>query len=138
MLAESDIVLRMVSSVLIGLVVGFFRRKKAAGIRTFALFCLGCTMFTIISISGLFGGAEDQTRILGQVVTGIGFLGLGVIWKQGLKPTGVTTAAVIWVTAALGMLVGLGMWLESGVGLILTILLVLSKPTLTKAGLEDS
>lgn len=137
MLAESEILLRFAVSVLIGLVIGFFRRRKAAGIRTFALFCLGCTIFTVISISSVFEGPTDQTRILGQVITGIGFLGLGVIWKQGAKPTGITTAAVIWVTAALGMLIGLGMWVEAAVGTALTVGLVVSKPTLRRVGVEE-
>jgi len=138
MLAESEIVLRMVGAALIGLLIGFSRRRKAAGVRTFALFCLGCTIFTIISISDVFSGTvTDQTRILGQVVSGIGFLGLGVIWKQGSKPTGLTTAAAIWSTAAVGMLIGLGMWVEVVVGTILTLLIIMSRRVLESLGIED-
>jgi putative Mg2+ transporter-C (MgtC) family protein len=138
MLAEQEIILRMVAATLIGLLIGFSRRRKAAGVRTFALFCLGCAIFTIISISDVFdASATDQTRILGQVVSGIGFLGLGVIWKQGTKPTGLTTAAAIWVTAAVGMLVGLGMWTEVIVGTMLTLLIILSRRALESMGIEE-
>ncbi|MFH0736948.1 MAG: MgtC/SapB family protein [Candidatus Micrarchaeota archaeon] len=138
MLPETEIVLRMVASAAIGLLIGFSRRRKAAGTRTFALFCLGCTIFTIISISDIFAGTvTDQTRILGQVVSGIGFLGLGVIWKQGAKPTGLTTAAAIWVTAAVGMLVGLGLWVEVIVGTVLTLIIILSRGLLIDAGIDE-
>lgn len=137
MLTDTDIVLRMVISAIIGLLIGLSRRKKAAGIRTFALFALGCTIFTIVSISDFFGPAADQGRIIGQVVSGIGFLGLGVIWKQGAKPTGLTTAAAIWVTAGVGVLIGLGMWLEVAIGTFLTLLIVYSKLYLSRLGYED-
>jgi putative Mg2+ transporter-C (MgtC) family protein len=77
------------------------------------------------------------TRIIAQIVTGIGFLGLGVIWKQGIgKPTGLTTAASIWVTAAIGILIGLGMWTEVLVGTVLTLIILFSKRVLLLAGLE--
>jgi putative Mg2+ transporter-C (MgtC) family protein len=137
MLSEWDMVLRFFISAVIGLMIGLSRRKKAAGIRTFALFCLGCTIFTIISISDIFGPNTDQTRIIGQVVSGIGFLGLGVIWKQGAQPTGLTTAAAIWVTAGLGVLIGLGLWLEVVVGTILTLIIVHSKYVLARMGYVD-
>jgi putative Mg2+ transporter-C (MgtC) family protein len=137
MLETTDLVLRLFISVIVGLLVGFARRKKAAGMRTFALFCLGCTMFTLVSISDLFGPTTDKTRVIAQVVTGIGFLGLGVIWKQGSHPTGLTTAAAIWVTAALGVLVGLGLWIEVAVGTFLALAIVYSKPILKRTGLED-
>ena len=63
--------------------------------------------------------------------------GLGVIWKQGNIPTGLTTAAAIWVTAALGVLIGLGLWTEVAAGTILTIFIVYSKILLKRMGLED-
>jgi len=75
--------------------------------------------------------------VIAQIVTGIGFLGLGVIWRQGIgKPTGLTTAAAIWVTAAIGVLIGLGMWPEAIVGTALTLGLPYSKEPLKKAHLE--
>jgi putative Mg2+ transporter-C (MgtC) family protein len=137
MLTDVDIVARLIISVMVGLMIGFSRRKKAAGLRTFALFCLGCTIFTIVSISDFFGPTTDKTRIIAQVVSGIGFLGLGVIWKQGNVPTGLTTAAAIWVTASLGVLIGLGFWTEVVAGTILTLLIVYSKFVLKRLGYED-
>lgn len=136
MLPESEVVFRMIAAVLVGLLIGVARRGKGAGVRTFSLIALGCTMFTLASIHDMFGFQTDQTRILGQIVSGIGFLGLGVIWKQGDKPTGLTTAAAIWVSAAIGIMVGLGLWTEVVAGTVLTVLLLFSKKTLTRAGME--
>jgi putative Mg2+ transporter-C (MgtC) family protein len=138
MLTNVEIISRLMLAVVAGLIIGFSRRKKAAGPRTFALFCLGCTMFTIISINDLFGPPGDQGRIIAQVVSGIGFLGLGVIWKQSQDhPTGLTTAAVIWVTAALGILIGMGLWTEAVLGTLLTLLIVYSRPLLVNLGIEE-
>ncbi len=136
MISDVDIIVRLVASVVIGLSIGFARRHKPAGLRTFSLFCLGCTIFTLVSIS--FSGPEsDPARVIAQIVTGIGFLGLGVIWRQGVgKPTGLTTASAIWVTAAIGILIGLGMWIEVVVGTILVLIILLSKGPLKDAGLE--
>jgi len=138
MLTDVEIISRLVIAVIAGLMVGFSRHKKAAGPRTFALFCLGCTIFTIISVSDMFGPPADKTRIIAQVVSGIGFLGLGVIWKQNHDhPTGLTTAAMIWVTAAIGILIGLGFWTEFAVGTALMLMVVYSKGLLQRLGLED-
>lgn len=82
-------------------------RGKAAGIRTSILICFGTQMFVSIGVT-LSGPSADPTRIIGQVITGIGFLGAGVIMaKEGLVK-GVTSAAVIWVLAAIGVTIGLG------------------------------
>ena len=114
MLLESEALIRLAVAAAIGLLIGFTRRRKAAGIRTFALICLGCAIFTIVSIRDDFTeGAADPSRIISQIVTGIGFLGLGVIWrssKAGGRPVGLTTAATVWTTAAIGVLIGLGSW----------------------------
>jgi len=137
MLTETDITIRFFASTLAGLMIGFARRHKPAGMRTFALFSLGCTIFTVVSINTLMTGV-DPTRIIAQIVTGIGFLGLGVIWKQGVgKPTGLTTAASIWVTAAIGILIGLGMWTEVLVGTVLTLIILFSKRLLILMRLES-
>ena len=89
----------------IGAVIGLERdsRSKAAGFRTMILICVGSCVFTILSRS--VGGHSDD-RIAAQIVTGIGFLGGGVIFKEGLTISGLTTAALIWVTAAIGMAIG--------------------------------
>lgn len=92
-------------------------RGKVAGIRTSILICLGTSIF--VSLGGSFSAERaDPTRVLGQVVSGIGFLGAGVILARGERIQGVTTAATIWVLAALGSLVGLG---HLGAALVLTI-----------------
>jgi len=136
MVVETEFVIRMLASALIGLLLGYTRRRKAAGTRTFALICVGCTIFTLVSIDEMFVGNADQSRLLAAIVSGIGFLGLGVIWKHEGRPIGLTTAAAIWVTASLGILTGLGMWLEVGVGTALTVLLIFSRRTLEKVGIE--
>lgn len=136
MLSDLDIITRFIIAAFIGGLVGYSRRARAAGVRTFALLCFGCTMFTVVSIQNIYVGTVDQTRIIAQIVSGIGFLGLGVIWKQGLKPTGLTTAAAIWVTAALGILVGLGLWLEVLSGTVLTLIILFSKHLLQRLGID--
>jgi putative Mg2+ transporter-C (MgtC) family protein len=93
-------------------------RERAAGLRTHMLVGLGSALFTIVSAYAwgdfIFdrtqGTAFDPTRIAAQIVTGIGFLGAGVIIRQGLSIRGVTTAAGLWVAAAIGMAVGAGYW----------------------------
>jgi putative Mg2+ transporter-C (MgtC) family protein len=141
MLPEVEMITRFVVAVIIGLIIGLARRHKPAGIRTFTLLCFGSTIFTVVSIGGPFdaSSAYDPTRVIAQIVAGMGFLGLGVIWKEGMsKPTGLTTAAAIWVTAGLGILVGLGMWLETFVGTLLTVAILYSKGPLVEAHLEKS
>jgi putative Mg2+ transporter-C (MgtC) family protein len=101
--------LRLGTAILCGGIIGLERqlRGKAAGIRTSILICLGTELF--VSLGASFGGERvDPTRVLAQVVTGIGFLGGGVILAREGLIVGVTSAAVIWVLAALGSLIGLG------------------------------
>lgn len=140
MVPDNEIIIRLVLATVAGLLIGFCRRRKAAGIRTFSLISLGSAIFTVVSISGPTADAinYDPMRVIAQIVAGIGFLGLGVIWKtHGDKPSGLTTAAAIWVTAAVGVLIGLGMWVEAGAGFIMTFLVLLAKEPLKKAGLEE-
>jgi putative Mg2+ transporter-C (MgtC) family protein len=114
--------LRLGTAVVCGGVIGLERqlRGKAAGIRTSILICLGTELF--VGLGASFSGERvDPTRVLGQVVTGIGFLGGGVILAREGSVIGVTSAAVIWVLAALGSLVGLGHLLAA---LVLTIVTV--------------
>lgn len=136
MLAEKEFVIRMIIAALIGLLLGYTRRRKAAGTRTFALICLGCSIFAMISVGYDFWGNVDSSRVIAAIISGIGFLGLGVIWKHEGKPVGLTTAAAIWVTASIGILIGLGMWTAVAVGTVITIILIFSRPTLEKVGLE--
>lgn len=83
------------------------RREKPAGLRTLILVCLGAGTFTQVSVH-LAASNGDVTRVAAQIVTGIGFLGAGAILRGRTGVTGMTTAATIWVTAAIGMVVGSG------------------------------
>ena len=109
-------------AVLCGGIVGFERqiRGKPAGIRTNILICLGTSIF--VQLGATFGGANvDPTRVLGQVATGIGFLGAGVIIAREGLVKGVTTAAVIWVLAGIGAMIGLGKFAAAIVLAIVTV-----------------
>ena len=90
---------------IIGAVIGLERefRSKPAGFRTMILICVGSCLYTILSKE--IGGSSTD-RIASNIVTGIGFIGAGVIFKEGISVNGLTTAALIWVTAALGMSIG--------------------------------
>ncbi len=111
-------------SVLCGMIVGAERqfKQKAAGTRTLTLICVGSTIFTLASIL-LAGGSAvaDKTRIAAQVVTGVGFLGAGAIIRHRGAVVGLTTGAMIWAVAAIGVLVGGG---YAAAGIVLTLLVV--------------
>ena len=104
-----DFWLMVGAALLCGGAVGLERqtRGKVAGMRTSILICLGTAFFIRLGLAMLPVGG-DPTRVLGQVVSGIGFLGAGVILARGDKIMGVTTAAVIWILAAVGALIGAG------------------------------
>lgn len=125
---EYEMAGRLLLSFLIGTAIGFEReyRGKAAGLRTMIMICLGSTIFTELSLS-----FENSTtdRVASTIITGIGFLGAGVIFKDGLTINGITTATTIWICAALGMAVGLGQYFiaMSGMAVVLVVLIVLEK-----------
>ena len=98
--------IKLIAALLLGSVIGLEREisDKAAGLRTNILICLGACLFTILS--EFF--TNDPARISAQLVSGIGFLGAGAIMREGDKVTGLTTAATIWMVAAIGMAVGYG------------------------------
>jgi putative Mg2+ transporter-C (MgtC) family protein len=128
-MTASTIILRLLLSILIGGALGAEReyRSKSAGFRTLTLICVGATLFTIFS--QFIGGAGNPDRIASNIVTGIGFVGAGVIFKgDSSKVNGITTAAMIWVTAALGMGIGAGFLMISGVaaGMVLFVLFIFS------------
>lgn len=100
---------RVLTSVAVGSVIGLERQRrgKVAGIRTSILICLGTELF--VSLGAIAQATPvDPMRVLGQVVSGIGFLGAGVILSRGGRVLGVTTAAVIWLLAAVGAMIGFG------------------------------
>lgn len=114
-------------SVFLGLCIGAEReyRNKSAGLRTFILVCFGSCLFTILSIKI---GVDNPDRIAANIITGIGFLGAGVIFKGDNKIDGITTATTIWATASIGMAVGSGYVYLSLLGTVL-VLLILSSLT---------
>ena len=106
---------RLCLAALLGAVVGLERdiRGRAAGLRTHLLVSLGAALFTILSTlvaasSQTVPGGADAGRIAAQIVTGVGFLGAGVIMKEGFSVRGITTAACFWIVAAIGMAAGIG------------------------------
>jgi putative Mg2+ transporter-C (MgtC) family protein len=114
------------AAILVGGVIGAERefQDKAAGFRTIILITLGSTLFTIFSLNMDFG--FTQTRIAANIVTGIGFLGAGAIVRDGGRISGLTTAATIWLSAALGMGIAAGQlhFVLAATGITLLILLV--------------
>lgn len=103
--------IRLFIAALCGAFIGFERkaRMKEAGLRTHAIVCLGSALFTIVSIFGFKAGG-DASRVAAQIVTGIGFLGAGMIIFRRNALYGLTTAAGIWATAGIGMAFGTGMY----------------------------
>ncbi len=101
-----DITLRIAAGVAFGALIGFERqwRARTAGVRTNALVSLGATLFVIMGAYSFNGPDADPTRVAAQIVSGIGFLGAGVIMRQGASISGLNTAATLWASAAVGAL----------------------------------
>jgi putative Mg2+ transporter-C (MgtC) family protein len=118
----SDLV-RVVAALIMGSLIGGEReyRGKAAGFRTMTLICMGASVFTILS-ERLGAGTPD--RIAANIITGIGFIGAGVIFKDGLTISGLTTATSIWMTAALGMAAGAGELGLAAISLLLALMVL--------------
>src|SRR5918912_3987498 len=106
---------RVALAFLLGGIVGFERERvqRPAGLRTHMLVAAGSACFTVASTYGFdqFGTVRDPARLAAQIVTGIGFLGAGTIWRTPSTVRGLTTAASIWLVAAVGLLAGAGMYL---------------------------
>jgi putative Mg2+ transporter-C (MgtC) family protein len=104
---------RVLLAFVLGAVVGFERERdrRPAGLRTHILVSAGSACFTVASIYGFgdLGTVRDPARLAAQIVTGIGFLGAGTIFRSGTTVRGLTTASSIWITASIGILAGLGM-----------------------------
>jgi putative Mg2+ transporter-C (MgtC) family protein len=105
---EHDLILRLLLALLFGAIIGFEReyRSKAAGFRTITIISLGSALFTICSFK--LGSPGNPDRIASNIITGMGFIGAGVIFKEGISVSGLTTAATIWIAAAMGMALGIG------------------------------
>jgi putative Mg2+ transporter-C (MgtC) family protein len=111
-----DFIIRLGCALLLGAAIGLERqwRQRMAGLRTNALVSTGAAMF--VMLSGLMGHDTSPTRIAAQVVSGIGFLGAGVIMRDGLNVRGLNTAATLWCAGAVGTLTGAGLLLEATLG----------------------
>jgi putative Mg2+ transporter-C (MgtC) family protein len=130
-LGWDDNLARLSLAAALGGAIGFERelRDREAGLRTHLLVCLGSALFTIVSAYGfrefLTSGDQvvraDPTRIAAQIVTGIGFLGAGAIIRQGLSVRGLTTAATLWVSAAIGIAAGAGYYSGAVLGTVVTL-----------------
>jgi len=131
---ELIIVVRVLGAVVIGAAIGFERtfHGRPAGFRTHALVCVASTLLMIVTVYQNHWMTEmpadvirtDPTRMAQGIMTGIGFLGAGVIFKEGLTVRGLTTAASIWVTAAIGILVGIGFWFAAILGALATLVVL--------------
>jgi putative Mg2+ transporter-C (MgtC) family protein len=123
--------LRIVGALLIGALIGLERsfHGRPAGFRTHALVCIASALLMLVTVYqnewmtqvALDAIRTDPTRMAQGIMTGIGFLGAGVIFKEGLTVRGLTTAASIWVTASIGVLVGIGFWVPAILGTIATL-----------------
>jgi len=114
-LTWAEALLRIVVAAGLGGLVGLEREldEKAAGLRTHMLVAVGSALFTLVGAYGFEdfpARSVDPTRVAAQVVTGIGFLGAGIIFRQGFNVRGLTTAASLWLVAAIGMAAGAGFW----------------------------
>ena len=131
------IMLHLAGALLLGLLVGYERsyHGRAAGMRTYGLVCMASCALTIVGgypgfwFGGTGGaamvGAADPTRIIQGIVTGIGFLGAGVIMREGFNISGLTTAASIWASSVIGVLVGVGFYLAAmGMGFLAAMIMI--------------
>src|SRR5690349_18819165 len=131
---ELIIAIRLLASVLVGGLIGFERtfHGRPAGFRTHTLVCLASALLMLVTVYQdlwmthlpMDAIRTDPTRMAQGIMTGIGFLGAGVIFKEGLTVRGLTTAASIWVTAAIGILVGIGFHFAAAAGTIATLLIL--------------
>jgi putative Mg2+ transporter-C (MgtC) family protein len=131
---EVELSLRLLGAALLGGVIGLERevRDQPAGFRTHMLVALGACLFTLISAYGFREVLADDpqarfdpTRIAAQIVTGIGFLGAGAILRSGMSVRGLTTAASLWVVAAVGLAAGAGAYVLAGATTVITLLALL-------------
>ena len=124
-LQELEYVIRMIIALILGFAIGMERkmRFKEVGIRTHAIVAAGACLFMLISKYGFedTDGRFDGARVVAQVVSGIGFIGAGMIMHRKLAIHGLTTAAGVWITAGIGMAVGAGMYIVAGSATVIII-----------------
>lgn len=127
---EWEALLRVFIAGVVAVLVGIERERggKPAGARTYGLVAMGAALFTVVGIYG-FGEGDPGARIAAQIVTGIGFIGAGTILHMRRRVVGLTTAAGLWVSAAIGMAIGAGLLiLGIGAGIFMFMLLQFIRP----------
>ncbi len=126
-MTEWDVVVRSLVALIAGGAIGLERsfHGRAAGLRTYALVCFGSALLVAASQYEVFAnthGGGEVTRVIQGIVTGIGFLGAGVIVKEGFSVRGLTTSASIWVASAIGIVIGIGSHLSGAVASVATLI----------------
>ncbi len=130
---ELEMLLRLVAALVSGALIGYERsfHGRPAGLRTHVLVCLASSLLMLVTVYEMHwvktGPAEirlDPTRMAQGIMTGIGFLGAGVIVKEGLNVRGLTTAASIWITSAIGILAGVGLYLPMAISVLMTLIVL--------------
>lgn len=126
----------LVLAVIFGGIVGIEREMshKPAGLRTHMIVSLGSCLFTIVSLDF----SVDPARVAAGIVAGIGFIGAGTIWSEKDKVQGITTAASLWATAAIGLATGVGAYLLAALVTLLVFLILIIRRPLRKVGLEKN
>ncbi|MBI5075803.1 MAG: MgtC/SapB family protein [Nitrospirae bacterium] len=127
-MAAAEIILKLLLGTLLGGIIGFERQThgRPAGFRTQLLVCVSCVLLMIISEGYYANSAQfglmriDPTRIAAGAMTGVGFLGAGVILKTGASVQGLTTAACVWIVSAIGLAIGAGQYVAGIVGFVIT------------------
>ncbi|MFH1752129.1 MAG: MgtC/SapB family protein [archaeon] len=142
MIPETVLLTQIILATILGGIIGLERQRNGtpAGFRTHVLVCLGATLFTISSIA--FPNASDPSRIAAGIVAGIGFIGAGAIFRARNQVKGITTAAELWVMAAIGIIIGIQYYSTAIITtvLILVIMLIgnkLKHPEDTEKELEE-
>lgn len=124
---QLHLIIHILLSFVLGGLIGLERelRGRPAGIRTYALVCLGACMFGLVSThaqgAAFYKSIADPTRIAAQIVTGVGFIGGGIIFKDSNRTRGITTAATIWTTAAIGITVAFELFILATMATVMTI-----------------
>lgn len=125
---QLPVLFRLLTAIILGGAIGLERelKGKEAGLRTNILICVGAALFAHIStvFVEFTGGPADPGRVASNIVTGVGFLGAGVIWQSGGHISGLTTAATIWVVSAVGVAAGIGQYVVA-VGSTVLVLVIL-------------
>ena len=119
-------------AVVAGIILGLERemKDKVAGLKTITIICLGAALFGILSYK--IGGTNNPTQIAAYVVSGVGFIGAGAIFKDGLSISGLTTAGIIWLAAAVGLSIGFGEFYLAGTFMAGSLIIIFITPLINK------